>query len=101
MDEGAVTRDSDPTLSGYAEMIATFESASLPEPPIPDRLRPAVRRIEEWCWATRPVDPMEMYTFRGYPGEVLLGRIADYAAVSHSGHGANSYGISLDLVCAG
>ena len=79
-------------------MVATFQSAALPEPPIPERLRTDVYRIEEWCWATRPIDAMEMYMFREYPGEVLSGRVADYVAVSHAGHGANSYGISLHLV---
>lgn len=83
--------------SGYEDMLATFESAGLPEPPIPTRFRSQLRRIEEWCWATRQIDPIEMYMFH-YPAEVLSGDVEDYVAVSHAGHGANSYGISLHLV---
>ena len=41
---------------------------------------------------------MEMYLFDGYVKEALTKRTADYVAVSHAGHGANSYAINYHLV---
>ena len=82
----------------YEGMLATFRSAGLPEPPIPEAFRAELRRVEDWCWATRPIDPMEMYMFREYPAEVLSVDVPDYVAVSHAGHGVNSFAVSLHLV---
>ena len=81
-----------------AEMRSTFTEAKLAPPPIPAALAPGLRSQERWCWSTRPVDPMAMYMFGEYPAEVLLGTAPEYVAVSHAGHGVNSYAINYQLV---
>ena len=50
-------------------------------------------------------DPFDMYAFDNpaltetrFLVDVLLDRVADYAAVSHAGHGINSYGLNFHLV---
>ncbi len=41
---------------------------------------------------------MQMYGFHRYLGEAVAGRIDNYVAVSHAGHGVNSYAINYHLV---
>ncbi|MEV4515423.1 hypothetical protein AB0K00_41515 [Dactylosporangium sp. NPDC049525] len=42
---------------------------------------------------------MLMYLFEpGFLADVLAGRAPDYAAVSHAGHGTNSYAVNYHLV---
>lgn len=56
-------------------------------------------RLGDWCWSTRPdIDPMAMYMFDRYVSEATGGGVGDYVAVSHAGHGANSYGLNFHLV---
>src|SRR5262245_46637022 len=94
-----------PDLSAWTELTEKFSEAGLPLPPIPEPLRLQLRRQEEWCWATRPIDAFDMYAFDHPPLtetrfllDVLLDRVGDYAAVSHSGYGINSYGLNFHLV---
>jgi hypothetical protein len=75
----------------------TFRAAKLVVPPIPRRFRDELRILSPWAWATRDVDPFEMYMFRHdreLLGEGLAGEARDYLAISHRGHGINSYGLS-------
>ena len=83
---------------GATDLAATFTAAGLPVTPIPAVLGPALIRRDEWLWATREVDRLEMYIFGRYPGEILKASVADYFAISHAGHGANSYSINYHLV---
>jgi hypothetical protein len=81
-------------------MAAAFASSRLPLPPIPEPLRPVLRSPRSWCWSTRDIDPFAMYLFeRDFLADVLTGRAPDYVAVSHAGHGVNSYAINYHLVC--
>ena len=94
-----------PDNPSWLELTRKFTDAGLPLPPIPDQLRVQLRTEHDWCWSTRPIDPFDMYAF-DHPGltdtqfllDVLADRVADYAAVSHSGHGINSYGLNFHLV---
>jgi hypothetical protein len=62
-------------------------------------MRPSLRLTQDWCWATRDIDPLKMYMFdEAFADEILAGSGQDYAAVSHSGHGANSFGLNIHLV---
>ena len=81
-----------------ADVGATFAAAGLPVPPLPSSLRSALVRRDDWLWATREIDQLEMYVFRKYPGEAFKHEVADYLAISHAGHGANSYSINYHLV---
>lgn len=85
-------------LDGLVVVRRTFAEAGLTEPPIPRRFERRVSMIVPWCFATRPVDPMAMYRFDRYVREVLTGTPRDYVAVSHAGHGVNSYAINYHLV---
>jgi len=67
-------------------------------PPVPEPLRPALRAPRPWCWTTRDIDPMRMYDFDpAFVTGVLAGG-PDYVAVSHAGHGINSYAINYHVV---
>ena len=85
-------------VDAVADIEATFGHHRLPLWPIPDRFRPGLRRPDDWLWTTRAIDPMEMYLFRRYPAEATDPSIADYLAISHAGHGVNSYALSYHLV---
>jgi hypothetical protein len=83
---------------GYEHLVETFSVADLSLPPIPTGLREDLRVRSDWVWSTRPIDSMEMYVFREYVREALQEDVKDYVAVSHAGHGANSYGLNYHLV---
>ncbi|MDQ1740884.1 MAG: hypothetical protein QOE53_2536 [Pseudonocardiales bacterium] len=91
-------QDSDPAMESWAAMAATFEAAGLAEPPIPTGLRPGLGEIDRWCWSTRPISAMDMYLFKDPAREVLTRPVSDYVAVSHAGHGVNSYAVNYHLV---
>lgn len=80
------------------ELRSTFERAGLQNPPIPSALSGRLRRRGPWCWSTRAIDPLSMYRFDAYPLEALTSEVDDYVAVSHAGHGVNSYSINYHLV---
>jgi hypothetical protein len=54
--------------------------------------------VEEWCFATREIDPTAMFMFDEYIREALTGTAPDYLAFCHAGHGMNSYAINYHLV---
>jgi hypothetical protein len=76
--------------------LLAFGDAILPAPPIPLRLRNQLKRRRPWCWSTVPVDPMAMYLLE--PAVSRRHVSAEYAAVSHAGHGLNSYGLNVYVV---
>jgi hypothetical protein len=85
------------------DLNATFASAELRAPPVPKRFVPTLAFQHEWLWTTRPVHSLDMYMFDRYPNEILMetaegGDVADYFAVSHGGHGVNSYFLTYQLV---
>ena len=43
---------------------------------------------------------MRMYLFDDYLNEVLTEKTPDYVALSHAGHGVNSYALNYQLVIA-
>jgi hypothetical protein len=85
-------------LDGAADLAATFRDAGLRVPPLPASLAGSLVRREEWVWATREMDPDAMYMFRDYLMEALDNPVDDYVAISHAGHGVNSYALSYHLV---
>lgn len=88
--------DTDP--GGLDEMGRLFGGANLLAPPVPVELRSRVRQLGKWAFATRSVVPMNMYRFKPYILEVLERPVEDYMAVSHAGHGVNSYAVTYQLV---
>lgn len=85
-------------MNGLHEVAELFEEAGVAPPPIPADLAPDLRRIHDWCYATRVINSGQMYMFDTYPLEVVTGATQDYVAVSHAGHGINSYGLNYHLV---
>lgn len=85
-------------MSAIEELRLLFESAELIAPPVPAPLEPYLRERERWAFATREIDPMAMYSFDRYLLEAVAASVDDYVAVSHAGHGANSYGLNYHLV---
>jgi hypothetical protein len=81
---------------GWLDLVQVFADVCLPAPPIPRSLRAALKRQGAWCWSTVRVDPMAMYLFA--PAVPASRNADDYVAVSHAGHGINSYGLNLYLV---
>jgi hypothetical protein len=82
------------------EAQMAFQGLHLKLPPIPERFAGQLHRQGDWCFASRTVEPMHMYFFEKYLHEVLMGTgsDADYLALSHAGHGINSYAINYQLV---
>ena len=85
--------------SAWAELTAKFTNAGLAVPPMPEALRAQLSKQHEWCWSTRPFRGIDMY-FQSEQTvvDVLRDQVPDYAAVSHAGHGINSYAINYHLV---
>lgn len=66
---------------------------------MPQTLRPRLRSPRQWWWTTTDIDPLQMYLFDpDFVRGVLAGETGDYAAISHAGHGANSYTLTYHLV---
>lgn len=83
----------------WDDLVATFTASGLPVPPVPEPLRPALQAPQPWCWTTRDIDPVRMYLFdAGFLADILAGRVEDHVAVSHAGHGINSYAVNYHLV---
>lgn len=80
------------------EMGTLLEQAGLPMPPLPVQLRDQLRRVRKWCYATRDIDPLEMYRFDKYLVEAVIASPEPYFAFSHAGHGINSYAINYQVV---
>ena len=74
-----------------------FCDAGLAFPTIPDELAAQLKERDRWVFSTRPID-MSPYNLEYYVDEIEGTRVKDYAVVSHSGHGVNSYAIQYYLV---
>jgi hypothetical protein len=77
----------------------TFREAGLPAPPIPSRFESSLQDLGPWWFATNDVSPVSMYLFEtDFLLTLLTGQFDDFVAVSHAGHGANSYALSYFLL---
>jgi len=85
------------SASGWDDLVATFATAGVPVPPIPAALKPYLERRDEWFWSTRDIDRSDLYD------PSLIEREAtwptpDYVAITHVGHGVNSYFLTYQAV---
>jgi hypothetical protein len=84
-----------------SDATTQFAAAGLEFPPITAALGPRLRRVGQWCFATEDVDEAAMYLFERYPMAALTTDPSPYFAVSHGGHGVNSYALSFHLAIPG
>jgi hypothetical protein len=71
-----------------------FQEAGLAFPDIPAELAGSLKEQDKWLFSTREIS-MSPYNLRYYVDEMGT---KDYAILSHSGHGVNSYAIQYYLV---
>lgn len=88
-------------MRAYERMTRTFAEAGLVVPPVPSRFREALIEYGPWHWATRGVEPMEMYALSPYVHTLLDRAVEDHVAVTHAGHGTNSYSLNLGIKAEG
>lgn len=74
-----------------------FGEAGLAFPTIPEGLAVQLKEQDRWLFSTRALE-MSPYNLQHYVHEVEGADVNDYAVLSHSGHGANSYAIQYYLV---
>lgn len=86
------------TTSGITDLEQRFEADGLPLPPIPEQFVEQLEVLAPWCWSTRPIDPFAMYMFARPIEEAERQEVADHLAISHAGHGVNSWGLNLNVV---
>ena len=95
-DESIVTVD--PALPRGVDTAKTlFRDEGLVFPAIPDELAAELKEQSRWLFSTRKID-ISPYNLDHYVDEVDGIDVEDYAVLSHSGHGANSYAIQYYLV---
>ena len=89
--------ESRPNVLEEARLL--FESATLSLPPVPEEFQSGgLRRIDKWAYASRDIEPMDMYRFGRYAAEAVSSDIPDYVAFCHAGYGSNSYSINYHLL---
>jgi YD repeat-containing protein len=94
--------DDEPTVDGIealARLQEVFERAELDVPDIAVRFARAgrLRSYGSWHHASEPQpSPFDDYRFDG-PVMGLLGPVREQLAISHAGHGINSYSLNLRL----
>jgi hypothetical protein len=74
-----------------------FQKAGLAFPTIPEEFAPGLKEREEWLYSTREIE-VSPYDLDHYVHEITRTRVEDYAVLSYSGHGVNSYAIQYYLV---
>lgn len=74
-----------------------LDEAGLAFPTIPDRLAVLLKEQGKWLFSTRAIQ-MSPYDLDYYVHEADGTQVDDYAILSHSGHGVNSYAIQYYLV---
>jgi len=74
-----------------------FQESGLAFPMIPEELGARLKERGKWLFSTREID-MSPYHLQHYVAEVDETPVEDYAVLSHSGHGINSYAVQYYLV---
>jgi hypothetical protein len=74
-----------------------FRGAGLTFPTIPVEIEARLKQQGDWLFTTRKIE-MSPYNLQHYVAEVDETDVEDYAVLSHSGHGINSYALQYYLV---
>jgi hypothetical protein len=84
-------------MSDLEKARRLFLDAGLAFPTIPEELAARLKEQDRWLFSTRPIE-MSPCDLDYYVQAVEETEVKDYAVLSHSGHGANSYAIQYYLV---
>jgi hypothetical protein len=87
-------------MSDIEKARQLFRNAGLAFPAIPSELAARLRELDQWLFSTREIE-MSPYNLQHYLFEVSKTHVEDYAVLSHSGHGINSYAVQYYLVHSG
>jgi hypothetical protein len=85
------------SMSDIEKARQLFQKAGLAFPTIPQELAVGLKEQGKWVFSTRKID-MSPYNLQHYVHEVDESDVEDYAVLSQSGHGVNSYAIQYYLV---
>ncbi len=84
-------------MTDTAKARALFRKAGLVFPLLPRKLSSSLKERGEWLYSTRSID-VSPYNLNHFVNEAGKAQTDDYALLSHSGHGVNSYAIHYYLV---
>lgn len=79
------------------DMSSELRYEGLKRPSMPAVITRGLRRYDSWFWATRP-EPLPAHDYHPWRLTHMIGLLCDQFAVTHSGHGMNSYSVNLRLV---
>jgi len=85
------------SVTALDEARQLFAGEGLDLPYVPPEMQPALRRLRDWVYGTRP-DSLGLYNVRGYGLEAGTTPVADYVLFGHAGHGLSSYALHYYLV---
>jgi len=80
---------------GSLDLVATLSSAGIALPPSRSRSNSDVHTYGPWSWGSRYVPPFVLYMFEVDHVARQLIEHGRFFALSHAGHGINSYGLNL------
>jgi hypothetical protein len=84
-------------MSDIENARRVFRDAGLGFPTIPKELADRLKEYRPWLYSTRTID-ISPYKLQHYLDEAEESPVEDYALLSHSGHGVNSYAIQYYIV---
>lgn len=84
-------------MTGIEKARQLFRDAGLGFPTIPEEFAVRLKELRHWLFSTRLIS-VSPYNFQHYVHEAERTQIEDYALLSHSGHGVNSYAIHYYLL---
>jgi hypothetical protein len=87
--------DRDGAPDPLADLASTLGKAGIARPPFGSTPETAVRAYGKWSWGSLSTPPYEMYMFDVGLIAAMLCAHGPFVALSHAGHGVNSYALSL------
>lgn len=85
---------------GAMRLMRRLSTTGIAVPPLGSVSEREIDSYGEWHWGSRFVDPFDLYMFDIQQVGDLLASRGRFFALSHAGHGMNSYGLNL-VVSAG
>lgn len=85
-------------VDGWESLVAEFAGVNINATPLAPWAE-GLRKLEHWQWGTVDFDRGDHYMFHPALEHLLGSSVAPVGlAVSHGGHGTNSYGVTVQLV---